>query len=63
MCVLFVSLLSKVARHFVQVKVAWERSASIVDATDAVAVAPIAGMFWRRTIDPLKAIDETNNWQ
>ena len=45
-----------------QVKVGWERSASIVDAADAVAVAPVAGMFWRRTIDPLKAIDETNNW-
>lgn len=48
----------KVARHFVQLKSAWERSASVVDAADAAAVAvapvaPVSDMFWRRAIDPL----------
>ena len=33
-----------------QLKSAWERSALVVDAVDAVAVAPVASMFWRRTI-------------
>ena len=36
-----------------QLKSAWEGSALVVDAADAVAVAPVANIFWRRTIDPL----------
>ena len=37
---------------------AWEMSASVVDAAVAVAPAPVADMFWRGTIDPLKASNE-----
>ena len=35
-----------------QLRPAWEGSASVADAADAVAVAPVADMFWRRAIDP-----------
>ena len=35
-------------------------SASVVDAADAVAAAPVADMFCRGTIDPLKASSETD---
>lgn len=35
-----------------QLRSAWERSASVVDAADAVAVVPVANMFWRRMIGP-----------
>lgn len=51
-CVLFVSLLSKLAKHFVQLKIWLEMSASDVDAVDAVAVA----------VAPLADINRTNNW-
>ena len=40
---------------------AWKMSASVVDAADAVAAAPVAGMLWRRRIDFLKAVDEIEN--
>ena len=41
-----------------QLKSAWGRSASVVDAVAvavavSVAVAPVPGMFWRRASDPL----------
>ena len=37
-----------------QLKSAWGRSASVVDAVAvAVAVTPVPGMFWRRVSDPL----------
>ncbi len=42
-----------------QLKFARERSASVVDAADAVAVALGADMFRRRTIDPLSLIKLT----
>ena len=41
-----------------QVKSAWEGSALVVDAVDAAAAAPVAGMLWRGRIDLPKAISE-----
>ena len=37
-----------------QLKSAWERSASVADAADAVVVVvPVANISWRGTIDSL----------